>query len=264
VARAPAQPIVESMLRQADAVFWLNAEGCINYVNQAACALLHYSPEDLLGRHAFEIEVGNAREQWPAYWNRIKERRAETVETRLRRRDGETVCVDAALCYLAFDGSEHVFCFARDIGVRKRADAALLASVEELKKTNRKLEEMQKIASLGQLAASSAQEIGNALGLVNASLGTLREYVTGLLALVALYERGEPLLLDGHEVLLNDIRKARETLDLAFLRDDAPRLLGESLDAMQRVRHIVQDLREHARSEASADNAGDASAGTEP
>ena len=47
--------------------------------------------------------------------------------------------------------------------------------------------------------------------------------------------------------MLEEIRNVRETLDLAFMREDALNLLSESLDGMQRVKRVVQDLRDVLR-----------------
>jgi signal transduction histidine kinase len=62
-----------------------------------------------------------------------------------------------------------------------------------------------------------------------------------MLRLLAAYELLEESAVD--EALL-DIRLLKQEIDTAFLREDIGALLNESLDGLQRVKRIVQDLKD--------------------
>ena len=141
----------------------------------------------------------------------------------------------------------------QEIAVREQAERALSDSYEKLKASNHRLEEMhqqllqaEKMVSIGQLAAGVAHEINNPIAFVDSNLGVLREYVDGLLRLIDTYERTDEVL-NQHPALLAEVRRAREKLDLAFVRADLASLLEESLGGVHRVRGIVQDLRDFSR-----------------
>jgi len=136
------------------------------------------------------------------------------------------------------------------------ANASLLAEKRHQEELIKKLEEAQnqllqseKMASIGQLAAGVAHEINNPVGFVNSNLGTLQSYIHKMLRLLAAYELTEESLVDA---MLLDIKNLKNEIDVEFLRDDIGSLLTESLDGLQRVKRIVQDLKDFSHVDKSA------------
>lgn len=141
-----------------------------------------------------------------------------------------------------------------EAGVRERtaelqaANASLQAEKQRQQELIKKLEEAQnqllqseKMASMGQLAAGVAHEINNPIGFVNSNLGTLLRYVNNLLRLLDAYEKLEPALAaDSQESL----QQLKQQIDTTYLREDIKDLLDESLEGLQRVKRIVQDLKD--------------------
>ena len=137
---------------------------------------------------------------------------------------------------------------ARDVTERKRIDAELLSRNKELTEVNAKLFQAQeqllqaeKMASLGQLAAGVAHEINNPVGFVSSNLGSLERYIEDLFKLLAACEAHE------HELkadTLAALQTLKQDIDIAFLREDVMSLLRESMEGMQRVKQIVQDLKD--------------------
>ncbi|HSN39138.1 MAG TPA: ATP-binding protein [Burkholderiales bacterium] len=124
---------------------------------------------------------------------------------------------------------------------RINGTAAQLRSVEE------KLLQADKMASIGQLAAGIAHEINNPIGYIHSNLGTLGEYVGNLLELMKAYDgllRDAIPDSDESRVRINEIR---QKFDFDFLINDLPMLLSESREGIERVRKIVQDLRDFSR-----------------
>jgi signal transduction histidine kinase len=106
----------------------------------------------------------------------------------------------------------------------------------------------EKLASIGQLAAGVAHEINNPISFVFSNFGTLQTYVASLLRVLARYEAAEPFIADAD--VARGIADLREQVDLAFLQEDILALMAESRDGIERVRKIVQDLKDFSRVDA--------------
>ncbi|TKC81421.1 sensor histidine kinase [Trinickia terrae] len=113
--------------------------------------------------------------------------------------------------------------------------------INELAQVHSQLLQSEKMASIGQLAAGVAHEINNPVGFVNANLGTLKQYVGDLLKALAAYEASEDEMTPDTRAAM---AKLKQEIDLAYLREDVGALLAESTDGLQRVRDIVQGLKD--------------------
>ena len=130
----------------------------------------------------------------------------------------------------------------------KERNAELEAANAALATTHQQLVQTEKLASIGQLAAGVAHEINNPVGFVSANLSTLGTYVGNLLALADTCERSLREVAPEGSAALRAFEAARAEADLDFVRDDIVALLDESRDGLDRVRRIVQDLRDFSRS----------------
>lgn len=122
--------------------------------------------------------------------------------------------------------------------------------VQELKKLVNQLEEAQahlmqseKMASIGQLAAGVAHEINNPIGYISSNLNTLQGYMNDVLAVLSTYEEAAPLIERSPE-LNRRVTEARERVDIGYLKEDLHALMDESQEGVNRVRQIVQDLKD--------------------
>ncbi len=113
--------------------------------------------------------------------------------------------------------------------------------ISRLGEAQNQLLQSEKMASIGVLAAGVAHEINNPVGFVNSNVGTLQSYVRDMLKLLAAYERIEDGMEEGSR---RDIGQLKQEIDLDFLRGDIENLLSESLDGLNRVKRIVQDLKD--------------------
>jgi two-component system, NtrC family, sensor kinase len=112
-------------------------------------------------------------------------------------------------------------------------NAEMRAMNEKLQSAQQQLLQSEKMASIGQLAAGVAHEINNPVGYVYSNVGTLQGYVDELLAVVR-HLRGKG---EGPE----------PTCDIDFLEEDIPQLVGETREGLDRVKKIVQDLKDFSR-----------------
>ncbi len=103
-----------------------------------------------------------------------------------------------------------------------------------------RLMQSEKLASLGELAAGVAHEINNPVGYVSSNLTTLQKYLT-------VYEK----MLDAPAADNADMTALKMKLNYAFVRDDLRSLLRETQEGLGRVKVIIQDLKDYARTEAS-------------
>ncbi|MGY3265451.1 two-component system NtrC family sensor kinase [Lysobacter sp. HA35] len=147
------------------------------------------------------------------------------------------------------DNSGLRFVALTDISQRSARERELQQRHDELERAYRSLSgaqeqllQSEKMASIGQLAAGVAHEINNPIGYVHSNLGTLREYVSALFAMIETY--ASALAAPDPLIYRNEIRAHREKLDIDFILGDLPQLLDESREGIERVTRIVQDLKE--------------------
>lgn len=110
--------------------------------------------------------------------------------------------------------------------------AALVQSIAQLKQTQEQLLQSAKMAAVGQLAAGVAHEINNPIGFVRSNLGTLSTYVTQMLDMLPTADASNA--------------------ELEYIRDDLPDLLKDCKDGLDRVKHIVNSLREFTHVEVAS------------
>ncbi|MGO4479312.1 ATP-binding protein [Massilia sp. 2TAF26] len=151
-----------------------------------------------------------------------------------------------------------ITCGAGAVVRQESVEAELLRRNQELTELNAKLSRAQeqllqseKLASIGQLAAGVAHEINNPISFVFSNFGTLQTYVADLLRVLVQYEQAEQFIANPEVV--KQIAALRHQVDLDFLKDDVPVLMVESREGIERVRKIVQDLKDFSRVDAHQD-----------
>jgi PAS domain S-box-containing protein len=151
----------------------------------------------------------------------------------------------------------------------KQLNIDLNSAISELNSKNRDLEETlkrlrntqaqmlqtEKMSSIGQLAAGIAHEINNPTGFVSSNLKNLADYYDAISRLLVKYREILSLLEELNKLndnkdkiagMLAEIRQMEEEMDIEYILSDVNDLIRESRDGTDRIRKIVQDLKDFA------------------
>ncbi|MDH5639710.1 MAG: PAS domain S-box protein, partial [Nitrospira sp.] len=115
-----------------DGFLWIGSNGNIIQVNQAACGMLEYSLQELMSMTVHDIAPNLPQESWRSHWKELKARGSWTYETQYWSQNGCVLDAEVTVNYLRYKDQEYCCAILRDIGQRKRADAALRANEERL------------------------------------------------------------------------------------------------------------------------------------
>lgn len=105
-----------------DWITWINADGDIIYVNEAAYQALGYTKDQLYQLKIFDIDPGYTPASWAAHLERLKELGSRTFETQHRKKDGSFLPVEINSNYIEYHGQEYNCAVVRPIVDRKRAE----------------------------------------------------------------------------------------------------------------------------------------------
>ncbi|MAE63297.1 MAG: hypothetical protein CMJ18_03420 [Phycisphaeraceae bacterium] len=115
-----------------DGFYVLGPDGSFRDVNAAFCAMTGYTRKELLEMPIQDVEASESPEEIVEHCRIVIEQGSDLFETRHRCKDGSIIDLEINATYAEQDGEEFFFTFARDIGERKRSEAALRASEQRL------------------------------------------------------------------------------------------------------------------------------------
>jgi two-component system, NtrC family, sensor kinase len=130
-----------------------------------------------------------------------------------------------------------------ELRVRIRAGERIVQLEHSLAQQNQALREAQaalvqseKLASLGRVAAGVAHEINNPIAYVTNNLAVLRRDMQAALGALEAYRQGRTA----------DAARLEEEADVVYFQQHFARTCDKTLEGLQRVRDIVQNLRDFA------------------
>jgi len=217
------------------AVVLVDAAGDITFANPSAEQILGGAMSDLHGKALREFLAEEIGAEQLASALEGSESMAG-LETRIRRCDGAYVPI-ALSCGPVF-GSDG----------RPGGAVAAFRDLSDAQQWRAHVLQTEKMASIGQLAAGVAHEINNPMGFIHANLFQMTEYVTDLRQI---WGRAEALLkaigsgdTEGVQQAAAELTETATELDVGFLLQDLAKAIRESQEGSERIRHIVQDLRD--------------------
>lgn len=151
----------------------------------------------------------------------------------------------------------------------KQLNETLVETASQIEAKNKKLEtalgrleatqtqmfQSEKMASIGQLAAGVAHEINNPTGYVSSNLKTLGDYLKEIGQLIHKYQilmanlsNGKSsAVLDSEDITaIENIKAFEKDIDIGFLLEDIDDLIGDCREGTDRIKKIVQDLKDFA------------------
>jgi len=134
----------------------------------------------------------------------------------------------------------------RQSEARERDKATQLElTLNELKRAQAQLVQTEKMSSLGQMVAGVAHEINNPISFIYGNLDPASKYFQDLIHLIHFYQQTYPHTTP-------EIQELTQKIDLDFLVSDWQKLINSMQVGAERIKDIVESLRNFSRESESA------------
>jgi PAS domain S-box-containing protein len=209
---------------------------CITHWNPKASQILGFQASQVLGRPLKEIPI-----QWD--WEVINEnidkcrnelRPMFLDPVRFKRLDGQDGYMGINISPIR--GNED----------QLSGYILLCGDITERKILENRLAQAHKLESIGQLAAGIAHEINTPIQYVGDNTVFLQDNYISLLKLLRKYDEFFSILKGRNEYLelITQLDEARQEADLAYLYEEIPIAIQQSLEGIHRVTEIVSAMKE--------------------
>lgn len=133
-----------------------------------------------------------------------------------------------------------------ELKARIRSGQRVLKLEDDLKSTTSQLLHSEKLASLGTLSAGIAHEINTPMQYLQYNTLFLQESFAGIVNLLKAYGSIESRIAGGGAVqpLFREVRDLENEIDLAYILEEIPRAVRESIEGVAHVTEIVRSMRE--------------------
>ena len=224
----------------------LDENGILIFVNNSICKMLGYSKDELIGKHVRMLHEKEDAETIEKRKQRRKKGIGDSYEVNHINKEGKIIptIVSATPTFNPNGEFEGTVAVITDTSPVKQAE-------QERKAIEAQLRQSDKMASVGQLAAGIAHEINNPTGFVSSNLNTLSVYIKNYNNLIKKYRSLINNIEQDRKILeykdqMKDIRALEDRMDIEFLVDDISGLIEESYEGTERIKKIVQDLKDFA------------------
>jgi len=238
--RKEAQAVLRESEQRFRAIFEDSADGIVigdlethrfTMVNNKIRQMLGYQDDEMENLTIEDIWADRRREQITEIFEKLKSEKTQAInDCEVRCKDGRTFQADVVFSFLSLSGRSHFMAIIRDITERKALEYQLA--------------QVQKLQSIGQLAAGIAHEINTPMQYIGDNTLFLKDAFSDISRVLEAIRNhtsdggGES---SGPAALPSSIT---EGIDIDFIVEEIPKAIDQILEGVKRVTQIVKAMKD--------------------